>query len=235
MKITLLTGRTFDFKEKFGFNIKVVKSAQAKRLTLRIDEKNHRPILTVPKYCSQTQALKFLEDNHDWMINMLARLPRSTDFSNGETISFFGQKYIILHTPLERRTYFDDGFLKVSGDSEFLHRRTMDFLKQSALKKLSEMTVKQAKILGCRVSSVAIKDTKSRWGSCSTLGNINYNWRICMAPIHVINYLVCHEVSHLKHPDHSTAFWSCVKDLCPDYEEGRHWLKVKGKDLYKYI
>ena len=225
MKITLLTGRTFDFKEKFGFNIKVVKSAQAKRLTLRIDEKNHRPILTVPKYCSQTQALKFLEDNHDWMINMLARLPRSTDFSNGETISFFGQKYIILHTPLERRTYFDDGFLKVSGDSEFLHRRTMDFLKQSTLKKLSEMTVKQAKILGCRVSSVAIKDTKSRWGSCSTLGNVNFNWKLIMAPKEALDYVVIHELCHLYEFNHSDKFWQRVERYQRDYAHWRDFLR----------
>lgn len=235
MKITLLTGPTFDFNNQFEFDVKVVKSPLAKRLTLRIDEKNHRPVLTVPKYCSQNKALKFLQTNHDWIVNMLARLPQPGHFTNGETVQFFGQKYILLHSPGQRGVYFEDGFLKVGGDMEFLHRRTTDFLKQQTLKKLSDLTVKKAKILGCRVAGVAVKDTKSRWGSCSTLGNINYNWRISMAPLYVINYLVCHEVTHLKHPDHSASFWQTLKELCPDCDEGRHWLKVKGKELYKYI
>ncbi|MCQ2740852.1 MAG: M48 family metallopeptidase, partial [Alphaproteobacteria bacterium] len=76
---------------------------------------------------------------------------------------------------------------------------------------------------------------KSRWGSCSTLGNINYNWRTCMAPLYVIEYLVSHEVSHLLHPDHSASFWQTVEATCPNYKEGRRWLKIKGKDLYKYV
>ena len=235
MKITLLNGPTFNLSQKFGFDIKVVRSPLAKRLTLRIDEKNHRPVLTVPRYCSQAKAIAFIESNHDWIVNMLARLPKPKGFSNGESLSFFGKNYIVLHTPSQRGTCFEDGFLKVGGDVEFLHRRVLDYLKQQALKKLSELTVKKAKQIGCRVSGVSIKDTKSRWGSCSTLGNINYNWRICMAPVFVIDYLVCHEVNHLKHPDHSPLFWEALKNICPNYEEGRHWLKVKGKELYKYI
>ncbi len=235
MKITLLNGRTFDFKDRFGFDIKIRKSPLAKRLTLRIDEKQHSPVLTIPPHCSSAKALKFLQDNHDWMINMLARLPQSKGFENGDNILFFGQQYIILHTQGQRGTYFDNGFLKVGGDIEFLHRRVVDFLKDQSLKRLSAISVAKAKLLGCRVCGVSIKDTKSRWGSCSTLGNINYNWRICMAPLYVIDYLVCHEVSHLKHPNHSPAFWQTLKGLCPDCDNARKWLKLKGKELYRYI
>lgn len=235
MKITLLTGPTFDFSGQFPFDVKVIRSPLAKRLTLRIDEKNHRPVLTLPKYCSQSKALKFLQANRDWVVNMLARLPQASGFTNGDTISFFGQRFIILHLPGQRGTCFEDDFLKVGGAVEFLHRRVTDFLKQQTLSRLSDLSVQKAKLLNCRIAGVAIKDTKSRWGSCSTLCNINYNWRICMAPLFVINYLVCHEVTHLKHPDHSSDFWLTLSQLCPDFKEGRHWLKVKGKDLYKYF
>ncbi len=234
MKITLLTGQTFDFKTRFGFNIKVVRSSKAKRLTLRIDEKNHQPVITLPKYCSQNTALKFLEDHHDWIINMLARLPQSTDFSDGEIFSFFGQKYTVHHQENHRGTCFIDDILMVGGNKEFLHRRVVDFLKQQTLQKLSDLTIQKAKTLGCLVANVTLKDTKSRWGSCSTMHNINYNWRICLAPLYVIEYLVCHEVSHLQHPNHSKDFWQTLSELCPNYKEGRSWLKIKGKELYKY-
>ena len=235
MKITLLTGRTFDFSKHLGFEIKVIKSPQAKRLTLRIDEKKRRPVLTIPKYCSQTKALNFLDEHRDWIINMLARLPVATGFTDGSVLSFFARQYTIRHNPDQRGTFFEGDYLKVGGKPEFLHRRVTDFLKEQTLKHLSELTVKKAKLLNCRIAGVSVKDTKSRWGSCSTLKNINYNWRICFAPEYVIDYLICHEVSHLKHPDHSANFWATVKELCPNYEEGRHWLEVKGKDLYKYI
>lgn len=235
MKITLLTGRTFDFSKQLGFEIKIIKSPRAKRLTLRIDEKKHQPVLTVPKYCSQTKALNFVTEHKDWITNMLARLPKASGFTNGETFLFFGQQYTVQHIENHKGTIFEDTYLKVGGKPEFLHRRIIDYLKEQTLKRLSEITVKKAKNINCRVNSVSVKDTKSRWGSCSTRGNINYNWRICLAPEYVIDYLICHEVSHLKHPNHSTDFWQTVKELCPTYEDGRHWLKIKGKDLYKYI
>ena len=115
-----------------------------------------------------------------------------------------------------------------------MHRRVTYFLKKTAHDRLLELSRQKAALIDRVVHSVSIKDTKSRWGSCSSKSNINYNWRIVLAPAHVIDYLVCHEVSHLRHQDHSPAFWDCVASLCPDYQEGRAWLKVKGKELYRY-
>lgn len=234
MKITLLTGQTFDFSKEFGFDIRVKKSPTAKKLVLRIDEKNHCPVLSVPKYCSKKQALMFLRENEDWIVNMLAKLPKLCKFSDSEEICFFGKKYTISHDAKHKGTCFENGLLKVGGDGVFLHRRVKDFLKKQTLDILAEMSVKTADKIGAKLSSVSIKDTKSRWGSCSTKGNINYNWRIALAPKNVIEYLVCHEVCHLVHPNHSMTFWDEVKNICPDYKECRNWLKIKGRELYKY-
>ncbi len=235
MKITLLTGQTFDLKKLFGFDIQIKKSSLAKKLTLRIDEKKHIPTLTTPKKCSQNQILNFLKSNHEWMINTLAKLPPHIEFSNYEVISFFGKNYTILHSPEQKYSCFEDNFIKISGSIEFLHRRVVDFLKKQTLNILSDMSIQKASLIGYKINSITIKDTKSRWGSCSTLGNINYNWRICLAPMDIINYLVCHEVTHLKHPNHSTSFWQTLENICPNYKDCRHWLKIKGKNLYKYI
>lgn len=235
MKITLLSGKTFDFSKYFDFEVVVKKTSIAKKLVLRIDEKNRRPILSVPKYCSQKQALKFLQENEDWIINMLAKLPKKENFTNGDKISFFGDIYTIFHHREHKGTCFEENRLMVGGDEIFLHRRVKDFLKEKALNMLADISLQKADILGVKISGVSIKDTKSRWGSCSTIGNINYNWRIVFAPKEVIEYLVCHEICHLKHPNHSTEFWLEVEGLCPRYKEYRQWLKIKGKDLYKYI
>jgi len=235
MKIILLNGRTCNYQDYCGLPLKVVNSLRAKRLSLRIDEKQHIPVLTIPKRCGERRVKEFLDANHDWVINMMARLPAATKFSDGEEISFFGKNYVVKYCPENRITEFCDNILKVSGDEEFLHRRVSDFLKAQSLKILSEMTVQKARVIDCRVKSVAVKDTRSRWGSCTTSGHISYNWRICMAPMEVIDYLVSHESAHLRHHDHSNNFWQCVEGLCPLYKETRRWLKTHGKSLYKYI
>ncbi|MBR2034091.1 MAG: M48 family metallopeptidase [Alphaproteobacteria bacterium] len=234
MKITLLTGRTFDFAKELGFAIKTVKSSSARRLTLRIDEKERIPILSIPKYCSNHKALAFVEEHRDWIQNMLARLPEKSSFVSGSTFSLFGQTISLIHKPDQRGTILEKNQLYIGGQAEFLHRRTIDFIKKYTEHKLSEMSLSVAQNLGCNIHSISVKDTKSRWGSCSNRGNINYNWRIAFAPLEVIEYLVCHEVSHLVHPNHSQDFWACVASICPHHRQSRHWLKVKGKTLYSY-
>ncbi len=235
MKITLLTGKTYNIEQAFDFDLKVVKNPRAKKLTLRIDSKERLPVLTIPRYCSQKKAIEFVENHRLWIKESLARLPEHKPFENGETISLFGKDVTITHAP-ERRlgAKIEDGRLLVSGDIEFLHRRDKDFIKKKAQSEFLRRSNKYAKKLGETINGVTIKDTKSRWGSCSSLNNLNYNWRIALAPDFVINYLMAHEVAHLRHPDHSQRFWHCVAGLCPDYTEGESWLKRHGKDLYLY-
>lgn len=235
MKITLLTGTTFDWEAELGFPIKVIKSALARKLTLRIDEKARLPVLTLPRFCSTRKALQFVESHRDWVTNKLGRLPASEQFRDGCLISILGSEYTLKHHPEERGgVFFEERSLIVCGEAGFIHRRVSDFLKKLAREHLYKMSRYYAEMLGCTIHNVVVKDTKSRWGSCSTKNNINYNWRIIMAPNYVINYLVCHEVSHLAHPDHSPEFWNCVAALCPEYKEGRAWLKLHGKTLYQY-
>ena len=116
-----------------------------------------------------------------------------------------------------------------------MSRRVKDFIKKQDQKVLWEMSEAKAALIEKKVNRVVIKDTKSRWGSCSSLGNINYSWRIMLAPDFVIDYLVAHETAHLKHPDHSPAFWQCVDVLAKNAADGRKWLKENGSKLNVYI
>lgn len=235
MKITLLTGKTFDIQAALNMDIKIIKSPKAKRLTLRIDAKERLPILTIPSRCSAKRAVEFVEMHRAWLEENLQKIPAIKHFENGEKISLMGKEYTINHCPQKRcGVMIEEDNIVVSGSKEFLHRRICDFIKKKAQEQLLKKSQTLANKIGCRVNHVSIKDTKSRWGSCSSLENINYNWRICLAPKYVINYLVAHEVSHLLHQDHSREFWQCVKKLCPDAAKGRLWLKNYGKELYRY-
>ena len=235
MKITLLTGKTFDISEDVGMDIKVVPSRSGHKLTLKIDEKERIPVLAVPRFCSRKQAVEFVNNHIDWIVNSLNKLPELKYFADGETFLLFGEKVTVKHCPEARRgVWLDNNLLMVSGAKEFVHRRVKDYIKARAGDEFYARSLSLAQKIGQKLIGVSIKDTTSRWGSCSTLNHINYSWRIALAPDYVIDYLMAHEVSHLRHHDHSEEFWSCVASLCPEWSNGRIWLKRYGKTLYSY-
>jgi len=236
MKITLLSGRTFDIDADLGFDMKIVYSARSRRLTLRIDKKDRMAVLTIPKYCSRKKAVSFVESHQDWVLDNLRKIPELKNFQNHDKISLFGKEYTIEHSDVRGNTRLDkkNHILYVSGGMEFLHRRVKDFIKKLALEEFTKRSYETAEKIGKRVHSICIKDTKSRWASCSTLNNINYSWRLALAPEFVIRYIVAHEVSHLKHQDHSAYFWALVDFLEEDAQKGRDWLTENGHQLYLY-
>ncbi len=235
MKITLLTGKTFDLQSAFDFDLKVMSSFKYKRLTLRIDTKNIQAVLTMPKLCSKKKAYEFVLSKQDWVIERLAKIPQTKDFQDGEIFSFLGEDVKICYVEHSNRaTYKENNTVFVGGDAVFLHRRVKDYIKKEAKKELLKLSREMADKISCHVEKVQIKDTKSRWGSCSSLNNINYSWRIALAPTEAIKYLVAHEVAHLKHQNHSYAFWKCVKELYPEASIGKKWLKLNGNKLFLY-
>lgn len=236
MKITLLTGKTFDISSEVGIDIKVIRSERIGKLILRIDSKERIAVLSVPRFCSQKRAVKFVNENMDWILQSLAKLPQIKRFTDGEKLSLFGQQVTISHRPQEKGgVWLEDNLLCVSGEAGFLHRRVRDYIRRRAGDEFYVRSKDLAEKIGCKLNGVTIKDTKTRWGSCSSLNNINYSWRIALAPDFVIEYLLAHEVSHLKHHDHSDDFWKCVAELCPEWSKGNSWLRRYGKNLYAYL
>ena len=235
MKITLLTGKIYDIKDELGFDIKVVPSRSIRRLILKIDSKERVPVLSVPHFCSRRKAVKFVNDHMGWIMTELAKIPKAKKFENGDKFLLFGKKVEIFHQADARcGVRLEEDKLVVSGGEEFLHRRVKDYIKKEAQRVFYFESQKLAKRIGKKIIGVSIKDTKSRWGSCSSLNHINYNWRIALAPDYVIAYLLAHEVAHLSFQDHSDEFWSCVNFLNSDWKIGHNWLKKHGKSLYYY-
>lgn len=234
MKITLLTGKTFDLEHAFNFPLKVVSSLRTKRLSLKIDTKKRIVVLSMPKFCTKHKAFDFVSSHRDWVEEHLLLLPKLEDFENETEFSLFGQNVKVVFQSDFGAPKLIGTDLFVGGQPEFIHRRVRDFIKKTAKLELTRLSKQKALQLGQQLENVAVKEIKSRWGSCSSLANINYNWRIALAPVFVIDYLVCHEVAHLKHHNHSQAFWQTVNALCPTAEEGNAWLKKNGMSLYKY-
>lgn len=211
--------------------------ARARRITLRIEPGGQALKLTVPKGLRERDIQDFLARHQGWLMTKLARFPASSAVSEGRYIRIRGEPHRIVRTGKLRgltETSELDGekVLLVGGAEDHLARRIRDFLKQEARKDLDLLTRRHAGRIGRRVASISMKDTKSRWGSCSHDGNLSFSWRIVMAPEHVIDYLAAHEVAHLAEMNHSDRFWAICEDLCPRSEEARRWLKRNGAMLH---
>jgi predicted metal-dependent hydrolase len=194
------------------------------------------PVLTLPPHGKWAEAEAFLARQHNWLAARLKRAPEASSFGDGGTVPLRGVEHRIIGTGKVRgrvEIADDDGepVLLVPGDPQHQARRLTDWLKDEAQADLVTRTAIHAARLGVNVKSVKMRSQASRWGSCSSSGNINYNWRLVLAPPFVLDYVAAHEVAHLVEMNHSAAFWATVKRTLPDMERGRSWLKAHGRQL----
>lgn len=216
--------------------LRVVENARAKRLTLRIDAGGRGLRVTVPPGLRQSEVDRFLDRHRDWLELKLARLPDRPQVRAGVRIPLRGTPHLIVHKPGKRGTVAaasEDGTpaLHVHGDEAHLPRRLADFLKREAKRDIEPLVARHTASVGKRARAVRFKDTSSRWGSCTADGTLSFSWRIMMAPPTVIDYLVAHEVAHLREMNHGPAFWALCRELCPRTDEARAWLKRNGSAL----
>lgn len=114
---------------------------------------------------------------------------------------------------------------------QLMREAILGWLKSQARTVVSEKVTRIANSLGLRIGRIALKETRTRWGSCSTRGNLNFNWRLVLAPPWVIEYLVHHELAHLQEMNHSDRFWDLVKSRCPEFRNHEAWLKARERSL----
>ncbi len=210
---------------------------RATRITLRIEPGGRALKMTVPRGLRHWEVDEFLERHQGWLMTRLARYGSEMTLRHDGEIAIRGVPHRIVHTGLLRgitETAAVDGrsVLRVSGMKEHVGRRIAAFLKKEARRDLEKLVAAHAARVGRPVRSLTMKDTRSRWGSCSWDGNLSFSWRIVMAPPQVIDYLAAHEVAHLREMNHSAAFWALCGELCPAMDEAKAWLKRHGSQLH---
>jgi predicted metal-dependent hydrolase len=122
----------------------------------------------------------------------------------------------------------------VAGDLAHVARRVADFLKREARRDLEAAVARYSTALGVEARRITLRDTTSRWGSCSSTGALNFSWRLILAPSFVLDYLAAHEVAHFVHMNHSPAFWKITRRLFPETDRAEEWLKNHGADLHRF-
>lgn len=197
------------------------------------------PVLTLPPHGKWAEAEAFLQRQRNWLAARLKRAPEAAPFADGGVVTLRGVEHRIIATGrlrgrVERVEIDGAPALLVPGEAAHQARRLTDWLKSEAEADLVRQSAVHAGRLGVVVKAVKMREQKSRWGSCSSSGNINYNWRLILAPPFVLDYVAAHEVAHLVEMNHSAAFWATVKRTLPDMERGRAWLKAHGRQLMAY-
>ncbi len=213
--------------------VKVSERARSYRLTV---PHSGPPVLTVPRHGKWADAQAFLGRHVGWLEQRLKRAAPRIPFAEGARIPVRGVPHLVTATGrLRGRVEIADHdgapLLLVPGAPEHHARRLQEWLKTEAHRDLTERSAIHAQTLGVVVRSVAMRSQSTRWGSCSSTGRLNYNWRLILAPPFVLDYVAAHEVAHLVHMNHSMSFWRSVEQALPDMARGRAWLKAHGKEL----
>lgn len=213
------------------------RDGRATRLTLRIEPGGRALKMTVPAGLAEHEIRGFLDRHQPWLMTKLARFRNNGALAHGQHVFVRGVAHRIEATGrirglTEAVTVDGEAVLRVSGLDEHLPRRIADFLKKEARGDLDGRVALHAAAIGRRVKSLTLRDTRSRWGSCSADGALSFSWRIAMAPPHVIDYLAAHEVAHLREMNHGAAFWTLCGQLCPRMDEAKRWLKRNGTMLH---
>ncbi len=202
-----------------------------RNLRLSINKNGHI-ILSIPFFCSRRQALAFLEQHRDWIREQQNKLPKKLTFQDGQRLSILGRQLTITHSPHDKCGVRTEGErLIVCGESDFINRRVTDFIKRETATYINRKAPELARQIDVSFSGIHLKDTTSRWGSCSSKGNLNFCWRLGMAPLFVLDYIIAHEVAHLKEMNHSHRFWSVVAQLTDRRSEAEIWLHRHGQEL----
>jgi predicted metal-dependent hydrolase len=215
-------------------SIEVKRSPRAARIKLRIDPRRG-VVLLLPKRASLAAGMTFLRQEIDWVASNINRIPETVPFRDGVMLPLLGRPHRITHAPDQRGfVWAEGGHIYVAGGEEHLPRRMKDWTRKMAKTEISVWAADYAEKIDVSYSGITLRDQVSRWGSCSSTGRLNFSWRLLLMPEEVMTYIVAHEVAHLRHMNHSAAFWALVDEIHPRVDQAKKWLKRHGADLHKY-
>lgn len=194
--------------------------------------------LIVPESLSDDQVSELVEQKRSWIYRGLAewrdlnanRVQR--EFVNGEGFLYLGSSYRLRLVENQAETLMlRNGYFCLRSDCADPATAFRDFYRAKGLPRLRERVAFYEAKAGVASKSVRVMELKNRWASCSPTGNLTFHWRCLMAPRTVLDYIVAHEVVHLKHPNHTEAFWGALDRLLPDYSERKDWLRQHGAQM----
>ncbi|MGL1921264.1 MAG: M48 family metallopeptidase [Hyphomicrobiales bacterium] len=210
------------------------RNKRSKRMTLRQNLGGGNFKLTMPLRGTIAQARAFCQENLSWMQKHSNAMQDATQFKHGHSIPLRGKQIkLVFIDQLRGQIKRIDDELHVPGGADYAPRRLVNWLKAEAKKDILIGITKYQPLLEVKHSKLTIRDTKSRWGSCSSSKALSFSWRLVMAPEDVLDYVVAHELAHILEMNHSPKFWAHVTKVCPHMKSSQNWLKTNGGQLHQ--
>jgi predicted metal-dependent hydrolase len=209
--------------EGLGAPLTVRTSRNTRRMSLRVNAPEGEVVLVLPPGVAAAKGLLFLLEKRDWIATRRATLPARVPFAEGTLVPLFGVPHRILREtdPAAPAVAIGGGEIRVRADPRHLPRRVKDHLVALAKQELGARARVLALKIGRRPAKVGVRDTKSRWGSCSAKGGLSFCWRLILAPERVIDGVVAHEVAHLVEMNHGPRFRRLLQSLMPESADSR--------------
>ena len=227
----------------FDFPIEIIRTERSKSASIEIEDDIVKVV--VPKTLSDQRIEDLINNRTAWIrqklkIHIETIRPKPKEYVNGESFTYLGRNYRLkCIRGATGQVKLKNGYLNVpiaEGVSESdlgrpVRQSLYQWYQTRALEKLKDKTKRYASILGVKPQSVDVKEYKARWGSCSSSGDVTYNWRIIIAPHQIVDYIVVHELCHLLEHNHGPKYWKHVQSVIPQYRNHKEWLKVNGDGL----
>jgi predicted metal-dependent hydrolase len=213
--------------------VRLRRSVNARRLTLRVTGDGRPPAVTAPPSAPLGEIERFLTNHEAWLRRQLSERPPVRAVALGGVLPVRGREVALRIGP-HARLDSAAGALVLPGPEWRLPAQAAAFIRALAREAVVEATGRFAAALGRPHGRITLRDPRSRWGSCSARGDLMYSWRLAMAPPEVLDYVAAHEVAHLAELNHSPRFWAVVAQLYPGHAAARAWLRRDGAALHRF-
>jgi predicted metal-dependent hydrolase len=220
--------------------VTVTLNPRARRLIVKVHPSTGEVSVVAPSRRSIDHAIDFARGERDWIAERLKQVPPAVPIGLGARILYRGEEYVIRrgegrHTPVWIDREDGNRIIRVTGETQHAPRRVLDFLRREAKKILEARSFYFAEQINLSPKHITVRDTASRWGSCSTQRSLSFSWRLILAPPFVLDYVVAHEVAHMREMNHGPRFWRLVEELIGDVDKPQIWLREKGSALHRYM
>lgn len=220
-----------------GYEVDVIRTDRSKSARVQVEDGSVSII--VPAGLAWDRITKIVADKHRWIkeklyLHQQTAPASSKEFVSGEAFTYLGRNYRLKIEPgAFQPAKLRQGRLVVTIPKEMssaalVRNAVVRWYRLQAQARFSEKVTRYSKIIGVKPASVAVKTFKSRWGSCTVKNEVLFHWKVIQAPHRIVDYVVVHELCHLKHHDHSVAFWRSVEAVIPDYLKCKEWLKQEA-------
>ena len=224
------------YSTEFQKPVVISRKNNIRRLSLKVCRITGKITINAPKFLAESEIYKFYSLNRSWIHNQINQCLVPKIVKEGLFIPVEGNLYeIVVKKSCSEIKFLGNNQICIPKNISNIGKEIQTFLIEYCKSVMIPIISKKSNLIRQKIKKISFKDTKSRWGSCSSTGSIMLNWRLIMVPPPVYNYVIIHELAHLVHMNHGPLFWKLVQELSPNYSKDKEWLKKNSREIRRYV